>query len=160
MRRFKLFMTLFITMAVILSVGCTSSAPSPSAPTVNYQDQEFVALFTESATELTQLLSNAVASAQDNRGDELVIDGVALKSASYVYIAEIETLTVSPAFESAKSNYIKALEELSDAGLNYANCGEYMVNSDYATAAEYLTKAAAHVKSATEYIEKVKDSLP
>ncbi|GAB7017050.1 hypothetical protein [Methanogenium cariaci] len=168
MKCFKLFLVLFIGMVIVLSAGCTASSdsespeltPTPESTTSgSYQDQEFLSLLTESSDEITKLLDNVTKSTDNSDTDGLMIYSAGIMLISDNYKAELEALTVSPELEPSKNNYIKALEECSDAGYNYGTGAEYMGKEDYDTAEEYINKGNVNAESAIEYINNVSESL-
>ena len=152
MKKIKLLLIIgLIIFGVIISCGCTKAE--------SYQDQEFSALVSESGNETSVLLNDILNSAENLDSYGVLIYGAALKVTADNYITECEELKVSPEFEQAQKYYIKALEEISNAGYNYGTAGEYMGKLDYNSAADYINKANENVNSATEYLNLFNESL-
>jgi len=155
-------MVLFITVAMVLSAGCTSSlnegSPAEDTPTDSYQDKEFVSLVEESGAELKGLFTQITESLHDSDGPGAITSAVKAMETSETYITEIEALPVSPAFEEVQTYYLKALEDYSKAGFNYGLAGEYLKEADFTKAENFIAKAEANLVDASEHLGMISDS--
>jgi len=155
-------MVVFISIAMLLSAGCTSSSNEGNSPenatTISYQDQEFVSLVEESGSELKGLFAKVTDSLHDSDAAGAITSSVTIMETSDTYLAAIEALTVSPTFEPVKSYYLKALEDYSKAGFNYGLAGEYMKEADFTNVAKFIENGDENLLSAAENLGMISDS--
>ena len=162
MRYSRLLMVIFITVAMVLSVGCTSSLNEESlaedTPTDSYQDREFVSLVEESGAELKGLFTGVTESLHDSDAAGAITYAVEAMETSETYITEIEALSVSPELEQVKTYYLKALEDYSKAGFNYGLAGEYMKEADFTNVEKFIANADENLVGASENLGMIYDS--
>lgn len=154
---------LFMVMTgLVMTGGCmgedTSVQHNETATTVSYQDQEFVSLVGESGSELKGLFAEITEALQDSDAAGVITSSVAVMETSDTYLAAIEALTVSPAFEPVKSSYLNALEDYAKAGFNYGLAGEYLREGDFTKVENFIGKGDENLLAAAEHIALMYDA--
>ena len=147
-----------IPTTVPTTVPTVRKTPTP-APTIAYQDKEFLAALLSSSSKIHDITEDIAYDSGNLRMNSLFANGVILKVTARDHKNSLSGYRVSPSFQDTKTYYLKALDYCISCGGNIETAGKYYREDNLDLFATYMEKATSDMKNIGYYISLATKSI-